>query len=271
MSAILTFSNANPLRMVITSWLNRNANDREYQFFREFSKPGFDSFFQPFLNTDILTVQFDSSFDTTNVVKLRNYYTDVVINTGAAIEIDDRTTYKVWEKAISISGFDGLYYVEITGTDADTETYTARSEPIEIRPSMCETVKIEYYNDDSAFGIDYENSSVQFDLRVPAFFRRTADTVDYEPFNDSGGNRSIISAAGTKTRILKASQLIPQWLIEKVNIALMHDNCEIDDVSVSANQMWPYEVVSDRQLWAEPDIAIILASGSSAYMNIHKN
>ena len=95
MSAILTFSNANPLRMVITSWLNRNANDREYQFFNEFSLPGFDSFFQPFLNTDILTVQFDTSFDLTNVVTLKNYYTGATINTWAASEIDDRTTYRV--------------------------------------------------------------------------------------------------------------------------------------------------------------------------------
>jgi len=269
MSAILSFSNANPLRMVITSWLNRNANDREYQFFNEFSQPGFDSFFQPFLNTDVLTVQFDSSFDLTNVVALKNYYTDATINTGAASQIADMTTYKVWEKVISISGLDGLYYVEATGTDADTETYTARSEPLEIRPSLCHIIKLEYYNDDSAFGIDYENSSVQFDLRIPAYFRRTADTVAHEPFTDSGGNRSIVSATGTRTRILKASQLLPQWLIEKVNLALIHDNVEIDDVAVSADQAWPYELISDRQLWSEPEAAIILASGSSDYLNIY--
>ena len=269
MSAVLSFSNANPLRMVITAWISRNAEDREYQFFREFSKPGFDSFFQPFLNTDILTVQFDSSFDATNVIALKNYYTGATINTGAAVEIDDRTTYKVWEKVISIAALDGLYYVEVTGTDADTETYTARSEPIEIRPSLCYTVKMEYYGDESSFGIDYENSSVQFDLRIPAFFNRTADTIDQESFTDTGGNKSLISAKGTRSRILKASQLIPQWLIEKVNIALIHDNCEIDDVAVTAEQSWPYELLSDRQLWSEPEAAIILASGSSAYLNIH--
>ncbi len=270
MSAILAFSNANPVRMVITSWLNRNANDREYQFFRDFSSPHFDSFFQPFLNTDILTVHFDSSFDATNVVTLKNYYTDGVINTGAAIEIDDRTTYKVWEKAISIVGLDGLYYVEITGTDADLETYTARSEPLSIGPTQCNTVKLEYFNDDVAFGIDYENSSLEFDIRIPAYFNRTADAIERELFEDSGGNSSLISAKGTRTRVLKASELIPQWLIEKVNIALLHDNVEIDDVAVSSDQSWPYELISDRQLWAEPEANIILASGSSTFINAHK-
>ena len=271
MSAILTFSNANPLRMVITSWLNRNANDREYQFFNEFSLPGFDSFFQPFLNTDILTVQFDTSFDLTNVVTLKNYYTGATINTGAASEIDDRTTYKVREKVISIAGLDGLFYVEITGTDADTETLTARSEPLKISPSVCNNVKLEYRNDDTAFGIDYENSSVQFDLRVPALFNRTADATERELFKDSGGNSSLISAQGTRTRVLKAVELLPQWFIEKVNLALLHDNVEIDGVAVSSDQSWPYEPLSDRQLWSEPEANIILESGSSSYINAHNN
>lgn len=270
MSAILTFSNANPLRMVITSWQNRNPNDREYQFFNEFSLPGFDSFFQPFLNTDILTVQFDSSFDLTNVVALKNYYTDATINTGAAAEIDDRASYKVWEKVISIAGLDGLYYVEITGTDADAETFTARSEPLEISPSVCNNVKLEYYNDDTAFGIDYENSSVQFDMRVPAFFNRIDDDAETKLFKDSGGNTSIVSSQGTKMRVLKANQLLPQWIIEKVNIALLHDNVEIDDVAVSADKQWSYNTISDRALWAEPEASIILASGSSNYINQHE-
>lgn len=271
MSAILSFSNANPTRIVITDWISRNANDREYKFFNEFSLPGFDSFFQPFLNTDILTVQFDSSFDTTNVVTLKNYYTDATINTGAAVEIDDRTTYKVWEKAISITGLDGLYYIEVTGTDVDTETFTARSEPLSIKPTQCDTVKLEYYNDDTAFGIDYENSTVKFDLRVPALFNRTSDTTDRELFKDSGGNSSLISAQGTRTRVLKAIELLPQWFIEKVNLALLHDNVEIDSVGVSSDQSWPYELISDKQLWAEPEANIILASGSSSYINAHNN
>lgn len=272
MSNILTFSHANPVRMVITSWQNRNANDREYQFFREFSLPGFDSFFQPFVNTDVLTIQFDSSFDATNLVSLKNYYTGAAVyGPIAATQIADLTTYKVFERAITITGLNGLYYVEVTGSDADTETFTAQSEPLSIKPSQCDTVLLEYYNDDAAFGIDYENSSVQFDLRVPARFNRTADSLEREVFKDSGGNTSLVSAHGTRTRVLKALQLLPQWFIEKVNIALLHDNVEIDDVAVSADQAWPYEQISDRGLWGEPEASIILASGSSAYINAHES
>ena len=269
MSAILSFSRANPVRMVITSWLNRNANDRECQFFRDFSSPHFDSFFQPFLNTDILTIQFDSSFDATNVVTLKNYKTDAIINTGAATEKADKTTFKVFEKAISIAALDGLFYVEVTGTDADTETYTARSEPLFISGDECNTIKLEYFNDNNAFGIDYENSTVQFDIRIPALFNRTSDTAERELFKDSGGNVDLISSKGTKIRVLKAVQLIPQWLIEKVNIILLHDNVKIDDVEVSSDQSWPYELISDRQLWAEPEANIILASGSVGFINVH--
>jgi hypothetical protein len=269
MSAILKFTNANPARIVITDWINRNANSREHKMFTEWSLPAFDSFFQPFLNTDILTVHFDSSFDLTNVVTLKNYYTDATINTGAAVEIDDRTTYKVWEKAISIIGLDGLYYIEVTGTDADTETYIARSEPLHISGTQCNTVLLEYSNNDTAFGVDYENSLVEFDLRVPALFNRTADKTKAETFKDSGGNMSLVSAIGTSARVLKATKLLPQWLIEKVNIALLHDTVTIDDEAVSADQQWPYEVISDRKLWAEPEAEINLASGSSDYINSH--
>jgi len=267
--AVLTFSNANPVRMVITEWSEGiNASDRDNQYFREWSLPGFDSFFQPFLNTDILTVQFDSSYDN-NIVRLCNYYTDADVYSVAATEKDDRTTYKVLEGAITITGLDGLYYVKVFGSSPGGGNYVAISEPLSISGTQCNTVKLEYYNDDTAFGIDYENSNVQFDIRVPAFFNRTADTAEREIFKDSGGNTSLISAQGTRTRVLKATKLLPQWFIEKVNLALLHDNVEIDDVAVSADQSWPYELISDRQLWAEPEANIILASGSSDYINAH--
>lgn len=269
MSGILSFSHANPIRMVITSWQNRNANDRDYKLFKDFSLPGFDSFFQPYLNTDTLKIQFDSSFDSTNVVAIKNYYTDATVNSAAATEIDDRTTYKVWERTIPISGLDGIYYIEVTGSDADTETFTARSEPLEIRPSLCDTVKLVYSGDEASFGIDYENSVIECELRIPAFFKMAANTHEHESFEDSGGNISTISAKATRARVLKASQLVPQWLIEKVNLALLHDNCAIDDVDVAADNTWPFEMLSDRKLWAEPSADIKLASGASSYMNIH--
>lgn len=273
MSDILRFSNANPVRMVITDWKNRNVNNREDKLFTEWSLPGFDSFYQPFLNTDVITIQFDASFDNVHTIRLRNYYTDVIVgapSSGFSVEIDDRTTYKVEEFESILTGLDGLYYYEIVGDDTDTEEYTARSEPISIRPSHCNTVLIKYSNDDAAFGIDYENSTVEFELRVPAFFSRTADETETELFKDSGGNTSIVSSKGTRVRVLKANTLIPQWLIEKVNLALLHDNVEIDGIAVSADQQWPYEVISDRKLWAEPEAPIILASGSSSYINAHK-
>lgn len=269
MSEVLSFSNANPVRMVITSWQSRNASDRDYQMFRDFSLPGFDSYMQPFLNTDTLKIQFDSSFDTTNTVALKNYLTGATVNSGAATEIDDRTTYKVWEKAITISSLDGLYYIEVTGTDSDTETYTAVSEPLEIRPSLCNTVLMVYSGDETSFGIDYENSAIEFNMRVPAFFRRTANSYEANQFEDSGGNIDLISAKATRVRVLKAATQIPQWVIEKVNLALSHDNCSIDGVDVSSGNTWPFELLSDRKLWAEPEADITLASGASSYLNVH--
>jgi hypothetical protein len=268
MSGILRFSEANPIRMVITSWIGRNANDRQYQMFRDFSKPNFDSFFQPFLQTDSLTVQFDSSFDTTNTIRLKNYYTDVVVLTASATEQIDNTTYSVYEHTFSLAGQSGLFYVEAIGTDADTETYTAVSEPISIESSQCNTVLFAYYNNEVAFGIDYR-SGVTFYFRVPAFFNRTADEDDVKPFTDSGGNDSIVSAEIIRQRVLKASKLLPQWMIEKVNIALKHDSCLINSVAVSSRNSWAYDLISDRSLWGEPDAVIRLASGSNNFRNVH--
>ena len=74
-TAILSFSHANPLRYVITSWAGLVANDRKYKMFRDFSLPTFDSYFQSYNKSDVVKIQFDSSFTTTNVVKVKNYYT----------------------------------------------------------------------------------------------------------------------------------------------------------------------------------------------------
>lgn len=271
---ILAFSNANPVRMVVTE---RNTSgflfplQRDFKFFKQYSLPGFDSFFQPFLNTDILTVQWDDDWTlATHTIYLRNYYTDAIIFTSTTpTEIDDRTTYKVFEQAITITGLDGLYYIEVKGSELG-HVFTATSEPLHISGSHCDTVMIAYNNDDNAFGIDYENSTVEFNLRIPAFFSRTADEAETELFKDSGGNTSIVSSQGTRVRVLKANQLIPQWIIEKVNLALLHDNVEIDELAVSADQQWPYDVISDKKLWAEPEVNIILASGSSGYINAHE-
>lgn len=258
MSATLKYSPANPLRMVITSWANRNANDKEYKRFREYSFPGFDSYFQPFLQTDTLTIQWQSSFST-NTATLKNYKTGATVSSPTVTLIATRSTYSVYQTTINISSLDGLYYLECTGSTGG-DTYTAVSEPFEVRPTFCNTVLLNYRNSETAFGVDYNNSDVQFNLRVYAFFHKEADEKEQEVFTDTGNDRSLISSRITQAREFKLSVLTPDWVIKKINIALSHDTVSIDGLDVSGNQAFlPFSQISNKALWSESSTVIQLA------------
>lgn len=268
MSNVLRVSNANPVRLVITSWKNRNANDRDYKLFKDFSKPHFDSYFQPFLNTDTLVVQWDSSFNSSNKVKLKNYYTDSVEIDQPGTIVQSQSTYTTYKHDFDIDSLSGKFYIEITGSDSDTESYTIISEPIEIKPSFCNTVLFEAKNFDNAFGLNFSGGYIHY-MRVPALFNSVADETETEIFTDSAGNRSLINAIITRARKLKTYGLVPQWVIEKINLFLAHDVCKINDIEVAADQAMSYDVVSNYALWAESEVTIKLASGSSNYQNIN--
>lgn len=266
MSAILRFSEANAVRMVITSWTGGNSgiisDDIDFKFFKEISEPFADAFYQPFNKTDELRLQFDSSFDTTNVLKLKKVSDDSIIITDNAIEVDDKDTFKIYEYEFDLSGVtEGEYYIEVSGTDADTSTFIVKSEPLSIKADHCGSVLIEYANNESAYGIEY-STAIEFQIRVPARFFKTANTSETEPFTDSGGRRSKIYDEITKARVLEIGNKdypngIPQWMIEKVNIALGHDYCNINGRNVSSENKLNHEYTG-KFLWASPNAVIHL-------------
>lgn len=268
---VLTFSRANPARIVIRSWINRNANDMEYLFFREFSNPRHDAYFQPFLQTDTLIIQFDCSFDTNVTAKLMNYYTGAQVETSGNLvgfEKIDNTTYQVYEYEYNISALDGRYYLEITGSDSGGQSFTAQSEPFQVYTAVCNAPLFEYYNYEAAFGVDYR-TGITFNMRVPAYFDAVADETEIETYQDSGGAMGVVEANVTDQRVLKATEQLPQWVIQKVNRALAHDYCTINGVRVQAKTVWPFELIAKNYLWGEPEVVVPLASGYSNQLNVH--
>lgn len=270
MSTILRFSEANPVRMVVTSKTGLNTRLKENRFFSDYSAPYFESFFQPFEKTDALIIQFDSSFDTTNNVKLVRLSDSTDIQAGAATEKVDRTSYKVYEKSFDLSGLsEGLYQIVAEGSDADTETYTAKSEKIEVKADHCETITIQYYNNEVNFGIDYR-TGLTFVMRIHGRFIKDSSGSEAEPFSDSSGDRVLINSKRNKARILetgnRTQELLPDWMIEKINLALIHDYCAIDDVRVSGENALSPEYIG-RALWDNPTVNLPLHTGH--HLNVY--
>ena len=278
MSEIIRFNEANSIRIVITDWTGSNAsrlsNDKSFKLFKDYSQPHSDAYFHLYdKDDDTLRVQFDSSFDTTNVLKVKEYFSGTEAQTPTSLEIIDSGDYGVIESEIDISILtNGKYYLEITGTDSDGSTYTAKSEPFEVVSESCNTLKIEYYNNEPAFGMNYR-TGITPSFRVPGRFNAPANFSETEPYTDSGGNRSKISATITKARQLELGNEsnpngVPDWLIEKLNIALDHDFCSINALEVSSENSLPYEFEGNA-LWDNPSAIIHLAS--SGLRNRHDN
>jgi len=256
MSSVLIFPNSNPLRIVTEQFDGLNTLDPQQKLFKYWSIPYFDSFFQPFLPTDLLTVQWSSSFDTINRVKIKNYLNNSDVATYNPAFSIDRGAFKIYEQALDISALSGKYYIEVTGTDSDTKTYAARSEPFEVRGSFCRTSILEYYNTEPFDGIDYR-TGVVFRLRIPAVFLEDAETNEEEAFTDSGYNRIKIEDTTFEARKLNWTREVPSWLIKKVTRVLMHEYCTINGVAVSSAEKFAPEF-RFMDYWAKPLLVIPL-------------
>jgi len=266
MSSILNFPQANGVRIVIRQFAGRNALDKDFKFFKEYSMPAKDVYFHPFIQSDTLTVQFQSSF-ATNVAKLKVYGTNADQATLTVTEKDDRTTFKIFETTANISSLTGKFYLEFTGTHPDTQTYQAISEPFEIK-TQCNSLLFEWFNYEPAFNIDYGTGITMYH-RVNGYFDRLANTQSTDSFMDSGGQITKINHIITRERILKIARQVPDWVIEKLNLAMAHDSCKINGVLINSSNALPYDVVGEKYLWAEPSAQIQLSSGSSRLRNIH--
>ncbi len=290
MSTVLSFSKANPVRIVRKEFSGRNANNPDDRLFHEYAKPYSRNFAQPWEQTDTIDVIWNSSFDV-NILELVKYGTGEVViadsfedpteyedgtlvsyEDGENVEfegaanrassvINDMTTYKVIHTRFPLSLPEGIYQIRGKGYMNDgSGSYRVESEILEVRPEIRNSVLFRYYNNEVAFGIDSRGSAVTFQFRLKADFTKPADSNEYENIVSANSNQSKLRDVTLEKRMLEFFEPVPSWVIQKVNLILAHDYVTIDDVEVKGADKIEHSYDGWGHHFAQPSVVIPLRS-----------
>ncbi len=142
---------------------------------------------------------------------------------------------EVWEVAANWGTIGiGTYYLVIDGTDVQFTHFKARTEPIEVAATHDDHVKVEYWNQDESFELDYA-TRLRHKLRLEGLLL---------PLPRHGGERTVHE--DSERKLLKLREVVtriaefevgplPFYLIETLRLALAHDNLYVDGIRYTAN------------------------------------
>jgi len=164
-------------------------------------------------------------------IQINAVYTGSSDGTPAIVEsLYNALDYNVWEfKTIFTTIPDGYYYFDVNGADTDPRYEDVRwlSEPINVENGVWEkTTYIEWSNTENFEGSDYSTGIVHM-LRIPARFVKYRNGGGKETFEDSSGNVVPLKEV-VVTDITLETSLLPQYIVEKINLIVAHDTIRIN-------------------------------------------
>lgn len=124
----------------------------------------------------------------------------------------------------------GCYYLTISATSAELGATRAISEPIELATSHKDTVEIKWRNFDNGFDVNY-SFGLQNVVRVVGQFRPIDVDGTDETLLESSGRTTLLSAEARRLLRLKVFG-VPDYLHEKLALALKHDLLTVDGLEV---------------------------------------
>lgn len=137
---------------------------------------------------------------------------------------------------------EGYYYVVVKKEDPSSLSIPMFTymvfEPINLRAKHDNTILIEYKNSYNAYGIIYE-SGINYMLRIHGFLGDLVTNAKFNVYEDEPLNTEFLS--GIPYRVWKLffggnGDPIPDWMADKLNIVLLHDNLKIDGVKYVRQQ-----------------------------------
>lgn len=271
---IVTIPLANPIRFVLTAPASLvNALDPDFQLTADQAHWGIEplqNFKQPYITSDVVTLQYQSDSDDTHILRVRRVSDDGIETTfNPTLEqaLSDRNIYEV---VIDFSGVDpGIYYLELEATDTANPTWTAVSEPIDLKTIHPYSLLLRYSNNDPAFNISW-GEDLFMELRLPrsCYLREANNTEELEIFDDDSYNSDVLY--GTIKRLLKLTcKDLPHWLHERIQLAMIHDYKEINGIRISNDQgAYKYDYPEDYPF---ADGEIIVSRWGESQINRHDN
>jgi len=167
-------------------------------------------------------------------IQINAIYTGVSTGTNAIVQsLYNSLDYNVWEFTTVFDTIqNGLYYLDVNGTDSDPRYLDVRwlSEPIKVEDSVWKkTTYIEWFNSENLEGSDFSTSIIHM-ARFPARFVKYGNGGEKETFEDSQGRVVPLREVIVRDITIETS-LMPQYMVEKLNLISAHDNITINGLS----------------------------------------
>lgn len=172
-------------------------------------------------------------------IKMRHSSGAIVVgNTSTSlIKIyDDETNRKQYRVDFDLSGLNGCYEILIEAKQLNLE-YTWTSEPIYICDS--ELPYIEWFGSDS-LNDPFIWGDTRARIRVKSMLKDKANESDKTTFTDTDGNEVTTYALPINARVLKV-RLVPEWVLDTLNLAIQHDEFYINNRQFSAKGLFEFD------------------------------
>ena len=177
---------------------------------------------------------------------------------GTLTTIYNALDYNIHEFTFSID-IEGVYFLEIYGTDPDYSDYLWTSDYVRITDNqeiLKNHVKIAWHHDENDFGMDYSTGITPFS-RIYGNFHTPVPAGEDDMIRDAEDDWIKIQSYKRTRRLLKVKQ-VPNYLIEKLNFALGHDNIYLNEYTVQTDSNLSVEPLGKSQYFnAEVEIEIL--------------
>ena len=186
---------------------------------------------QPFLTTETKKVQVRNNYS--SVVATIKNAADLTIVTPAVTKVGDYLAtlgynYHEFDVDMSLLVAGTKYYIQIVGTDGTYATVTHKSEAFQPDTSLDFHLKINYYNFETAYDIDYTNNTITNTIWIPATLKPYIPGGKITVYNNQGKQTKL---SAQSVRILELwTNHIPRSIAEKITTALDHDYVTVNNV-----------------------------------------
>lgn len=201
---------------------------------------------QRFLNTDPLWITFRTNYETFNfyLVGSDNVRNDITGN--VQLLTTDSSGRNYYLLPLDLSLLDGCYFIEATGQDVDKPTVTFQSDKFEVTDYLEDTILIEWYGNDS-----YDDKIHWVDLRQ--FLRLNGDIEKLSPEQSKSiYDNSDYAPITLKSKPIRLATMyinkVPDWIMEKVNAALSHDEFYVNNVQYNTDELIEVTRLGNTQL-----------------------
>lgn len=195
-----------------------------------------NQYLQSFQNSDYLRIHYRTDYTVYTISLIDSSGNATIITANQALIFTDANGLSYYNLDIDISNLTGCYYVKIYLVEAEKPINTFVSESFFVSETIKDTVWVEWYGnlrsyDDGMYWTGEYKQGVRLKARLRDYelsqSKNVYENVNYTPQTlKTKPNRAIIMDV----------DLVAQWIIEKLNIGLNHDNFWVNGVEYNNDE-----------------------------------